>query len=234
MAMTSSVSRDPIPIESLGARSLRALAKMLDLTLIFLVCWALFAAKIVTSFFGIFGAFLLLAILWDAAIPGRSIGKVLFRLQVVSERTLRPCSALQAIGRNASFLFLPILDWGFILARDRRRVGDSLCSTAVLKDWKVSLLPDTSQATLDQTAAPRFFETVATFQDPIEAGLVRGRLEAEGIPAIVADANLISTHSLISNAIGGVKVQVPPEHLELAQAICEAIKNGELALDDPQ
>lgn len=115
MISEPSDSPQAVPAASLGARSVRTLAKTLDLTLIFLVCRGLLLSDAVTSVFVAFGAFLLLAILWDAAIPGRSVGKALFRLQVVSDDTLRPCSRLQAIGRNASFTLLPILDWLFIL-----------------------------------------------------------------------------------------------------------------------
>jgi uncharacterized RDD family membrane protein YckC len=231
--MLSESSNPPGPEpDLLGARSLRALAKTVDLTLIVLICWGLVAGEVVSSFFAVVGAFLALAILWDAAVPGRSVGKALFRLQVVSDDTLQPCSRLQAIGRNASFLFLPVLDWVFILFKDRRRVGDNLFSTVVLKDWQVSLLPPASQPDLIPDPSRQFFETVARFHDPIEAEIVRGRLEAEGIPAIAADANLIRVHSLMSAAVGGVKVQVPPEHLERAHAICRSIAEGKLELDD--
>lgn len=96
----------------------------------------------------------------------------------------------------------------------------------------MSLLPHALQPTLAHAGPKRFFETVATFHDPIEAEVVRGRLEAEGIPAIVADSNLLQVHSVLSGAVGGARVQVPPEHLEQAAAICEAIKAGQLTLDD--
>lgn len=40
--------------------------------------------------------------------------------------------------------------------------------------------------------------TVARFDKPVEANLLKGMLEAAGIPATVADANLMQAHSLAS------------------------------------
>jgi hypothetical protein len=62
-------------------------------------------------------------------------------------------------------------------------------------------------------------KTVASFREPYEAQLVRGKLEAEGIPAIVQDEHLVQMNWTYSQAIGGVKVQVPEEALERARQI---------------
>ena len=51
--------------------------------------------------------------------------------------------------------------------------------------------------------------TVASFSFPHEAHIARASLEAAGIPAVVADEHTISMQWLYSNALGGVKVQVP-------------------------
>lgn len=45
------------------------------------------------------------------------------------------------------------------------------------------------------------FLTVAQLLTPTEAHLMRACLEAAGIPAEVADANLVQTHSLLANAL---------------------------------
>jgi len=50
--------------------------------------------------------------------------------------------------------------------------------------------------------------TVATFWDPIEAGLARGRLEAAGIRSFLADEQMVGTAWHLQNAIGGAKLQV--------------------------
>lgn len=52
--------------------------------------------------------------------------------------------------------------------------------------------------------------TVATFTEPWEAHIFRGRLEAEGIPAWVAHDQHITLNWPIATALGGAKVQVPP------------------------
>src|SRR5262245_3733301 len=50
--------------------------------------------------------------------------------------------------------------------------------------------------------------TVGTFRDLPEAHALKMRLEAAGIPAYLADAELVAMDWLLSNAVGGVKVQV--------------------------
>jgi hypothetical protein len=52
------------------------------------------------------------------------------------------------------------------------------------------------------------FITVATFWNPAEAHVVRSRLEAEGIRAYLADEMTVTMDWLLSNAIGGIKLQV--------------------------
>jgi hypothetical protein len=76
------------------------------------------------------------------------------------------------------------------------------------------------------------FVTVAHFFVPTEALILRGRLEAEGIPAVVTDANLVQANNLISVAVGGVRVQVPVEFAPEAEGIVDAIQRGEFMLPD--
>lgn len=51
--------------------------------------------------------------------------------------------------------------------------------------------------------------TVARYSLPYEAHLARARLESEGIPAFVADEHTINMQWLYSDALGGVRLQVP-------------------------
>ncbi|WP_395792636.1 DUF2007 domain-containing protein [Aquimonas sp.] len=51
--------------------------------------------------------------------------------------------------------------------------------------------------------------TVATFSFPHEAHFAKMRLDAEGIPAFIADEHTINMQWLYSNAMGGVRLQVP-------------------------
>jgi|SRR5690606_41190345 len=72
--------------------------------------------------------------------------------------------------------------------------------------------------------------TIARFQYTSEALIIQGRLEAEGIETHLADSITINTDPLVSNAIGGVKLQVWENDLEKAQAILEQI--SEYSLDN--
>jgi hypothetical protein len=62
-------------------------------------------------------------------------------------------------------------------------------------------------------------KTVDAFREPYEAYIARGKLEVEGIPATIADDHLVQMDWRYSQAIGGVKLQVPEEFLEKAQQI---------------
>ena len=63
--------------------------------------------------------------------------------------------------------------------------------------------------------------TIATFSEPLEANILRGKLEAAGIPAFVADAETVQANWLFSLAIGGVKLRVRAEHVEQAREILD-------------
>ena len=49
---------------------------------------------------------------------------------------------------------------------------------------------------------------VASFATPTEAHILRTRLEAEGIPCLIANEHIVNANPLWSNALGGVQVQV--------------------------
>lgn len=51
--------------------------------------------------------------------------------------------------------------------------------------------------------------TIATYTFPYEAQIARAKLDSEGIPAFVADEQTINMQWLYSNAMGGVRLQVP-------------------------
>ena len=66
---------------------------------------------------------------------------------------------------------------------------------------------------------------VARLLDPTEGEMLRGRLEAEGVPAI-------ATQVLYRYTIGGVRILVPEAYLERAQEIVKADARGDYAIDD--
>ena len=64
--------------------------------------------------------------------------------------------------------------------------------------------------------------TVAVFGSPFEAGMARSELESFGIPVFVADEFTIGANHFYSNALGGVKVNVPASYAEEARQILSA------------
>ncbi|MFC5511795.1 putative signal transducing protein [Massilia jejuensis] len=73
---------------------------------------------------------------------------------------------------------------------------------------------------------------VARYLIPMEATLMQGCLEASGIPAVLADAHLMQTDLLLAPALGGVRILVPADFVQQAQAVIDAFKRGDYALDD--
>lgn len=58
--------------------------------------------------------------------------------------------------------------------------------------------------------------TIASYSMPYEAHIAKSRLDSEGIPAFMADEHTINMQWLYSNALGGVKLQVPEPYAEAA------------------
>ncbi len=67
--------------------------------------------------------------------------------------------------------------------------------------------------------APESLVTLIKCSLPGEAHAIRVRLESEDIPVFLFDEFTVTMDWLLSNAIGGVKVQVPEPYLERARAI---------------
>ncbi|MBN1430275.1 MAG: DUF2007 domain-containing protein [Anaerolineae bacterium] len=70
-------------------------------------------------------------------------------------------------------------------------------------------------------AAQSEFVTIATFSHPVQAHIVKARLEAEGIWAFVADESTITANWLMSIALGGVRLQVNGKDAENALDILD-------------
>jgi hypothetical protein len=73
---------------------------------------------------------------------------------------------------------------------------------------------------------------VARMLDPLEAEMLRGRLEAEGVPAMVVDKLTAQNNVFYKLAIGGVRVMVPEAYLAQAREIVRADARGDYVLDD--
>src|SRR5262245_60532836 len=61
--------------------------------------------------------------------------------------------------------------------------------------------------------------TIAAFWSPVEADLARNRLEAAGIQAFLANAVTVGMYWHLSNAVGGVRLQVREGDAEEALAV---------------
>ena len=67
---------------------------------------------------------------------------------------------------------------------------------------------------------------------PTEAHVQCSFLQSAGIPAQVADVNLVQAHALLSLAVGGASIRVPEAFLAQAQQLLQAMQHGDFALDD--
>ncbi len=79
------------------------------------------------------------------------------------------------------------------------------------------------------------FITVLTATFGYEVAVIRGRLESEGITCFVQDELTVQVDPFLSNAIGGVKLQVRESDLEHAVEILKDagyIKNGDAQPSD--
>lgn len=59
-------------------------------------------------------------------------------------------------------------------------------------------------------------KTIATFPDLAAAEMARASLEAEGIPAVIPDSQMAGLDWRLGTALGGVRLQVAPEHADAA------------------
>lgn len=73
------------------------------------------------------------------------------------------------------------------------------------------------------------FKTLAIFQYSSEALILKGRLEAEGIKVFLRDNVTIDTDPLVSNAIGGVKLDILAIQEKEALEILKTIKHNTLS-----
>ncbi|TXK37996.1 DUF2007 domain-containing protein [Pontibacter qinzhouensis] len=73
--------------------------------------------------------------------------------------------------------------------------------------------------------------TIATFNQPTEAHILKGRLESEGIPCYLGDEHIVGAHPFYSVAVGGVKLQVAEQHEAEARHLVELVQSGRGHLD---
>jgi hypothetical protein len=66
---------------------------------------------------------------------------------------------------------------------------------------------------------PEQLVTVGTYGTTFEANLVKGKLEANDIDAVLDDENMVNVNPFLTNMLGGVKVLVPESELEEARRV---------------
>ena len=74
--------------------------------------------------------------------------------------------------------------------------------------------------------------TVTRVFNSLEAEMLRGCLQAEGIPVTLGDAQTVQTDTLLTVALGGIRVMVPTLFADAARLTVQAFECGELAIDE--
>jgi len=74
--------------------------------------------------------------------------------------------------------------------------------------------------------------TVTRLFNALEAQMLRGCLEGEGIPATLGDVQTVQTDTLLTVAMGGIRVMVPAPFADAARRTVEAFERGALAIDE--
>ncbi len=69
------------------------------------------------------------------------------------------------------------------------------------------------------------FYTLGAFAYPADVQILKGKLESEGISVFLKDENTLLSDPLISDAIGGVKLQVYTKDKERAIEIYNEVRN---------
>ncbi|MEP7318548.1 MAG: DUF2007 domain-containing protein [Panacibacter sp.] len=68
------------------------------------------------------------------------------------------------------------------------------------------------------------FTLLASFDSFIEAHMVFGRMEEEGINCWLKDENIVTINPVLSNAVGGIKLMVADNQVEKAVEILNQIR----------
>jgi hypothetical protein len=90
---------------------------------------------------------------------------------------------------------------------------------------------DISEEDVPPTSGSEDLVLLARFYDVSSAYLLQSRLDAEGLPSIVADA--LTYQNIIGGALGGgVRVLVPESYFARAAEIKNRIDSGAYTLDD--
>lgn len=67
--------------------------------------------------------------------------------------------------------------------------------------------------------------TIKTFENAVDAHILRTKLESEGIECFIFDENTVSLNPLYNVAVGGVKLKIDEKDLDKARKIYEEINH---------
>ncbi len=67
------------------------------------------------------------------------------------------------------------------------------------------------------------WQTIRSYPTVIEAELARTKLESQDIECFLHDTFLLSINSFLTNALGGVRLDVKPEDAERAIAVLDDV-----------
>lgn len=67
--------------------------------------------------------------------------------------------------------------------------------------------------------------TIKTFDNPIDAHILKNRLEADEIECFLQDENTVAIDPLLSNAVGGIKLQTKEENAQKALSIIQELES---------
>ncbi|XLS27799.1 DUF2007 domain-containing protein [Flavobacteriaceae bacterium M23B6Z8] len=68
--------------------------------------------------------------------------------------------------------------------------------------------------------------TLKTFDNPIDAHLLKTKLESEGIPCYLMDENLVTLNPLFNISVGGIKLKVHTYDLQKALEVLQVFEKS--------
>ena len=76
--------------------------------------------------------------------------------------------------------------------------------------------------------------TIQTFDNPLEANLVKLQLESFDIPAVIKDEQMVGLIPIYNITLGGIKLQVSEKDFEKATALLAELKKSDEQLHCPK
>ncbi|MFT3703474.1 MAG: DUF2007 domain-containing protein [Agriterribacter sp.] len=71
---------------------------------------------------------------------------------------------------------------------------------------------------------------IRTFDTYIDANIILGKLQSEGIPCFLRDEYTVTIDPILSNAIGGIKLVVPESEVERAKELLKSFDEEKKAV----